>query len=641
MDGQPAHGGRTSDDADSDQYQTKWLTQQAIEFPANSSLHGPNNHRPFSFQTNYDGVNYNNKSLAAVVFRGDDCVEKFAHPRFKLFPPLRIANAMLPPNPPKPQLTQSPTASPTLTPTKAPTPSYLLRPGLLGLNNVAIAVVVSVVLLCALLAFGGCRRQQRREVHWHKLLANTERSSNWLPFFRTYTADGGEEECADGLGDALLGNKSCEDSKGSKKEKCGSCHDGSDSGWILDVADLSFIREVGAGASAKVFLGSFYGNQVAIKLFHQPPPSNEGRPMANPWDAELEEGKRRRGEDSTGDGDRNLALTKIQNLFKNEARLLSRLHHPNIAAFYGVSCMPSTGQVLLVTEYCARGSCADMLYHGGYRRDRHSRPSALEEEERKSARTAFFKVVLGISQAMQYCHARSVVHRDLKPDNVLLDDQGQPKLCDFGISRLQQASVPGGMTMQQMTMTGGVGTPVYMAVEMITGGSHPSIPSIQASSRVDVFSMGVLMWTLWTHELPYQSEGRRMTPFAFMAAVVGGMRPPLPSAEGPGGCPEQLRRLMERCWAGEPSDRPSFAEVTRELAAIENSLERGTAGHSARMPTAVIGRIGETGRSSEQQEPVCMGVSVIITSEDDSIERDECHSAPSSPSPLRLSTVIV
>ena len=100
---------------------------------------------------------------------------------------------------------------------------------------------------------------------------------------------------------------------------------------------------------------------------------------------------------------------------------------------------------------------------------------------------------------MHFCHSKGFIHRDLKPDNVLLTDHDEVKLCDFGVSRLTDSGDGLGANPSAMTMTCGVGTPVFMAVEMITGDGDTRR---EMSNKVDVFSFGVMLWTMWTRQMP-------------------------------------------------------------------------------------------------------------------------------------------
>ena len=111
-------------------------------------------------------------------------------------------------------------------------------------------------------------------------------------------------------------------------------------------------------------------------------------------------------------------------------------------------------------------------------------------------------------------------------------------------------------------MTAGIGTPAYMAVELITAmDSH-----VQCSNSIDVFSMGVLMWSMWTLEVPYAKLS--LTPFLLMKAILDGLRPELPDD-----CPPQLAGLLGLCWHADPQQRPTFSEITRRLELIFGSFD--------------------------------------------------------------------
>ena len=77
---------------------------------------------------------------------------------------------------------------------------------------------------------------------------------------------------------------------------------------------------------------------------------------------------------------------------------------------------------------------------------------------------------------------------------------------------------------------------------------------------MDVYSYGILMWTVWTQKLPY-SDLRVKNPFQLMVRVTGGYRPPIPSDV----MPASASALMQRCWTGDPKDRPDFDEILKEL----------------------------------------------------------------------------
>lgn len=160
------------------------------------------------------------------------------------------------------------------------------------------------------------------------------------------------------------------------------------------------------------------------------------------------------------------------------------------------------------------------------------------------------QVAVDVAEAMAYLHPK-VVHRDLKPHNVLLDGEGRAKVCDFGIARLRDCT-------SLSTTTGGpAGTPAYMAPEVFQSGEGAGPP-------VDVYAFGVLLWEMATRKQPWET----LSPVEIIYAVgVLKQRPRLPA-----GLPEGLALLMQRCWAQAPTARPTFAQVVHALRGLQAAL---------------------------------------------------------------------
>lgn len=151
---------------------------------------------------------------------------------------------------------------------------------------------------------------------------------------------------------------------------------------------------------------------------------------------------------------------------------------------------------------------------------------------------------------MNYLHNHGIIHRDLKPDNILTDEQHYPRICDFGLSRCFQKSLKNS---DELTMTGQIGTPIYMAPELINGDEHYG-PS------VDVYSFGMIAYELVTGKVPFYELGN-ITAIALGIKVANGYRPKFPEF-----VPEKMQKLIGRCWSEKPSERPSFEEIFNELA---------------------------------------------------------------------------
>mmetsp|Transcript_69934 Transcript_69934/g.158087 ORF Transcript_69934/g.158087 Transcript_69934/m.158087 type:complete len:579 (-) Transcript_69934:382-2118(-) len=242
--------------------------------------------------------------------------------------------------------------------------------------------------------------------------------------------------------------------------------------WLIPEADLVVGDFVGCGASAAVYRGTFaLDTKVAVKRLHAITEANDD------------------------------ARDSVGLLFAQEASLLSRLSHPNVVRFFGVSLAEDT--LLLVTEFC---------------------PSNLHKVLVASKRTGLaihasqvLGLALGVATGMAYLHANQVVHRDLKPENVLLSSKGVVKLCDFGLSRLFDSTQSAGLQ-----MTSPVGTPAYMAPEL--GQVSDRSCEGPADRSIDVYSFGVLLWFLGTAEPPY-SELADVNAFQLMDMVGKGYRP--------------------------------------------------------------------------------------------------------------------
>jgi hypothetical protein len=143
-------------------------------------------------------------------------------------------------------------------------------------------------------------------------------------------------------------------------------------------------------------------------------------------------------------------------------------------------------------------------------------------------------------------------------------------VCDFGVSRVLDVGAGADEAPRDRSMTGGVGTGLFMSPEMISRGdalqSHPF--------ACDVYSYALLAWQVLEGERPYVGAEAfsGMSIHQIKQCVVDGARPEIPRAEGEGGggdtvaWPAGLATLVERCWDGNAADRPSFNEVCAALA---------------------------------------------------------------------------
>ena len=220
--------------------------------------------------------------------------------------------------------------------------------------------------------------------------------------------------------------------------------------------------------------------------------------------------------------------------WRNEAAQMAGLRHENIVRCFGVVVTPPTFG--LVLEYCERRDLSELL--GG------PTPANMAEG-------FVLRVASHVAAGMHYLHAQGIMHRDLKSANVLLDATGVAKVTDFGLaSRAPDDTMRGG------SLTAETGTYRWMAPEVIRHERY--------SKKADVFSFGMILFELLTHQLPFADQPALQ---AAVAVALAAARPPLPDR-----CPPALARLVSLCWASESSERPSFTYVADALVTIRADL---------------------------------------------------------------------
>jgi serine/threonine protein kinase len=174
----------------------------------------------------------------------------------------------------------------------------------------------------------------------------------------------------------------------------------------------------------------------------------------------------------------NLATGEDLNRFLREARSVAKLRHPSIVPVYEVGQADS--MPYLVSEFVQGVTLADLL------------------TARRLTPDTAATLVAEVADALQYAHDQGVVHRDVKPSNILLDNDNHPHLMDFGLAKREAGEVT-------MTLDGQVlGTPAYMSPEQAGGEGH------KVDGRSDVYSLGVILYQLLTGELPFKGNARAL-----------------------------------------------------------------------------------------------------------------------------------
>lgn len=224
--------------------------------------------------------------------------------------------------------------------------------------------------------------------------------------------------------------------------------------------------------------------------------------------------------------------------FEREARSVARLRHPNIVQVYDFDQDPETGQYYMVMEYI-------------------DGPTLSTELERLRAQGQWMTIPHAISitrdlaSALAYAHAHNMVHRDVKPANVMIDSDGRIVLTDFGIARM--------VTGPQMTASGTmVGTPAYMSPEQGLGQL--------VDHRSDIYSLGVVLYQLAAGGVPYDAD----TPIAVVLMHVQEPLPP-PSSINPE-IPPGLERVIYKALAKSPDERyQRIEELSTHLSNLEEA----------------------------------------------------------------------
>lgn len=267
--------------------------------------------------------------------------------------------------------------------------------------------------------------------------------------------------------------------------------------------------------------------------------------------------------------------------FEREARLLAPLHHPNLIELYDYDAgIPGEQAPFMVLEHIRGASLAEVLKRLG----ESGSPGRLEADEAAA-------IALDVARALAYAHAQGVVHRDVKPGNVLLgrrsaegrDGDGGPqsvvvKLVDFGIAqegRADDIGLDGGG--REGPDDEGIGTPAYMSPEQLLGET--------VDHRSDQFALGLVLYQLLTGMRPFDGDDGRPAiqrvrrdpprPFRSLAVVV----------------PRPLERLVLRCLSKRPPDRyDSTREIVDELVRFLEERSPGRGSETSVLHARVLSR---------------------------------------------------
>ncbi len=257
--------------------------------------------------------------------------------------------------------------------------------------------------------------------------------------------------------------------------------------------------------------------------------------------------------------------------FIAEAQITGQLEHPNIVPVHELSVDPSG------TPYFTMKLVQGQSF-GRWLRDPDHAPGSIERLEEG------LEILVKVCDAVAYAHHRGVIHRDLKPDNIMVAEFGQVYLMDWGLARLTKTR-PASGEFAQMEAPGAVGTPEYMAPEQARG--NPA----EMDERSDVFGLGAVLYEIVCGEYVY---GRARTQDITLDRAKLGQVVPIEGTPASIGVSRRLLRIVERATAVKPEERhQTVKELQREL---QEFLRGGL--HLPRRvfaPDAVILREGDVG----------------------------------------------
>ncbi len=247
-----------------------------------------------------------------------------------------------------------------------------------------------------------------------------------------------------------------------------------------------------------------------------------------------------------------LAATEVaRRRFEREARLASALDHPNICAIYDIG--ESDGLCYIVMPFIAGRTLKQVI---------NDQPLAL---------ASTLSIAVQIADALSAAHARGIIHRDIKPSNIIVNEQGQVKVLDFGLAKLitSEEKITGALSDKSMTEIGvPYGTMGYGSPEQATGE--------RVDYRTDIFSLGVLLYEMVTGRQPFTGRNR----IEVFHAVINAASRPLRELSLP--IPPQiqakLQNILDRALAKEMADRyATMATLRDELRELLRQLTAGTA----------------------------------------------------------------
>lgn len=269
------------------------------------------------------------------------------------------------------------------------------------------------------------------------------------------------------------------------------------------------VHEVGRGSTGTVYLSHdpFYGRDVAIKLYH----ATIGD------DAESRNARR---------------------MFMGEAKMVGKLQHPNIVPIFDAG--EEDGRRYVVTEHV----------HGARTLSAYCRAGSLLPIDQ------VVSIMYKCAKALHYAHSRGVVHRDIKPSNILLTQEGDVRIVDFGIALVADSDVS--------RLEGVAGSPAYMSPEQVQG--------LELDARSDLYSLGAVMYEMLCGQRPFRAGALGKLLRQVVQSEAESLRVIRPEI------PEELEEVVKRALQKEPNNRyRTGTEFAAELTRVHQKLRASQA----------------------------------------------------------------
>jgi serine/threonine-protein kinase len=247
---------------------------------------------------------------------------------------------------------------------------------------------------------------------------------------------------------------------------------------------------------------------------------------------------------------------QFRDRFRREIKTIASLEHPAIVPVYDVG--EEDGVPYFVMRYMPGGSLTQWIEKGKF---------SMEDAAR---------IIERLSSALAYAHKNGLIHRDLKPDNILFDNNGDPFISDFGVAKITDSAT-------NMTGSGIIGTPAYMSPEQAQG-EH-------VDNRTDIYGLGVIIFQMLSGEQPYEAT----TP---MGVAVKHITDPVPEIlKVNPGLPQQADTIIKTAMAKDPSLR--YQTATELAHALSAAASGGTLTPAGASKTAAGTRAARSGAATQ------------------------------------------